>query len=102
MTPGLSKDIQCHVQLFLFYAMRHRAQVKLAASPDDHFNLPQGFMWVCMGYHIHFIIRKDKLVIVSGQETSKKYRWASWASPNLIFRRSLSLSVSLLCRKQAQ
>ena len=35
-----------------------RPQVNWAVDlviSDSHFNLPQGFVWVCMGSHTHFI-----------------------------------------------
>ena len=35
-----------------------RLHIKLAVSlviAYGHFNLPQGFVWVCMGKHTHFI-----------------------------------------------
>ena len=27
---------------------------------DGHFNLPQGFVWVCMGKHTYFIIQEGR------------------------------------------
>ena len=41
------------------------SQVKRVVSlviENGHFNLPQKFMWVCMGKHTHFGIWKDKSV----------------------------------------
>ena len=58
MTPGLSKDIQCHVWPYFLEAranqqIRHQATHKVGCQPGDfaycHFNLPPGFVWVYMG-----------------------------------------------------
>ena len=56
MTPGLSKDIRCHVLRPYFSKLanhqnRHQATHKWPASlviAYGHFNFPQGFVWVCM------------------------------------------------------
>ena len=58
MTPGLSKDIRCHVWPYFLQAsanqqIRHKATHKVGCQPGDfaydHFNLPPGFVWVYMG-----------------------------------------------------
>ena len=57
MTPRLSKDIQCHVWPYIFLNLQItrsdiRPHIKSAVSlviVCGHFNLPQGFVWVCMG-----------------------------------------------------
>ena len=61
VTPSLSKDIRCHVyHTFLKLQITRsdiRPHMKWAVSlviACDRFNLPQGFVWVCMGKHTHF------------------------------------------------
>ena len=57
MTPGLRKDIRCHVSPHVFLNLKSPDQtlghiIKLAVSlviAYGHFNHPQGFVWVCMG-----------------------------------------------------
>ena len=54
--PGLSKDIRCHVQPYFFLNLQVtesdiRPHIKWAVSlviTYGHFNLPQGFVWVCI------------------------------------------------------
>ena len=56
MTPGLSKDIRCHVRMTILFLNLQitrsdiRPHIKWAVSlmiAYGHFNLPQGFVWVC-------------------------------------------------------
>ena len=59
MTPGLSKDIQCHVRMTILFIIsasqqiRYQAIHKVGCQPGDfaygHFSLPLGFVWVYMG-----------------------------------------------------
>ena len=39
--------------------IRHQATHKVGCQPEDfaygHVNLPQGFVWVCMGQYTHFV-----------------------------------------------
>ena len=57
MTPGLSQDIQCHGWPYFFLNLQFTRSdiwphIKLAVSlviTCGHFNLPEGFVWVCMG-----------------------------------------------------
>ena len=56
MTPGVSKDIQCHVLTYFSkvsnHQIRHQVTYKVGCQPGDsyiHFNLLQGFVWVCVG-----------------------------------------------------
>ena len=40
------------------HLIRHQAKCKVGCQLGDRgwpFNLPQGFVWVCMGKHTHFI-----------------------------------------------
>ena len=59
MIPGFSKDIRYHVYDHIFSKLSHH---KLGHTPGphmkravtlmiaySHFNLPRGFVWVCMG-----------------------------------------------------
>ena len=55
MTPGLSKDIRCHVWPYFFFLNLQitrsdiRPHIKLAVNlmiANGHFNLPLGFVWV--------------------------------------------------------
>ena len=56
MTPGLRKDIWCHVSPYFILCLQiPRAEIqqqeKLAVNlvtVDGHLNLLQGFVWVCM------------------------------------------------------
>ena len=53
MTPGLSKDIRVHTFPNLQFTRSDiRPHIKWAVSlviAYGHFNLPQGFVWVCKG-----------------------------------------------------
>ena len=55
MTPGLSKDIQCHVwpySVLCLQITRYQATHKVGCQPGDcrwPLVLPRGFMWVSMG-----------------------------------------------------
>ena len=67
MTPGLSKDIQCHVSPYVFLILQiTRSDIRLhipwtvslviAYCP---FNPPQWFVWVRMGQHAHFVTTEE-------------------------------------------
>ena len=47
---ALSKDIQCHAWCTFFILFLH-----ITEYTSQHFNLSQGFVWVCMSWHTHFI-----------------------------------------------
>ena len=59
MTPGLSKDIRCHVRPWhTFFSkianhqIRHQATDKVGCRPGDciwSLNVPPGFVWVHIG-----------------------------------------------------
>ena len=58
MTPGLNKDIQCHVWPYFFISLQitrsdirqhTKRAVSLVIFAYGNFNLPQGFVWICMG-----------------------------------------------------
>ena len=58
MTPGLNKNFFLCLQIT---TAEIRPQAKYSINlviVDDHFNLPQRFVWVCMGYYTHFITPK--------------------------------------------
>ena len=56
MTPGLRKDIRCHVcpyflknlQITRLYIKLHIKWAVSLVIAYGHFNLPRGFVWVCM------------------------------------------------------
>ena len=59
MTPGHSKDIQCHVWPESFLCLQItksdiRPHVRGPGDCKESLDLPQGFVWVCMGEHPHF------------------------------------------------
>ena len=44
-----------------------RPHIKLAVSlviAHGHFNLPQGFVWICMSKHTHFITPEGQITIM--------------------------------------
>ena len=46
---------------FANYQIRHQATHKVGCEPGDGIlNLPQGFVWACMGSHTHCIIPEGK------------------------------------------
>ena len=61
VTSDLSKGIRCHAWPYSFLCLQiTRSDVgsNVGYQPGDCrwiFNLPQGFVWVCMGWHTHFI-----------------------------------------------
>ena len=60
MTPGLSKDIWCHVGPYSSLCLQitkseSRAHVTVSlVIADRQLNLPQGFMWVCTMYALTY------------------------------------------------
>ena len=72
MTPGLSKDILCHVLTILFLNVQItgsdiRPHIKWVVSlviAYGHFNLPQGFVWACM-YVVNILtLSRQRLILV--------------------------------------
>ena len=63
MTPGPSKDIWCHIWPLFFLCLQITRshiipQIKWTVSlviAGGRFNLPRGFVWVCMGKQTHLI-----------------------------------------------
>ena len=89
MTPGFSKDIQCHVWPYFFWTCTKlqitrldiRQHIKWAVSlviAYCHFNFPQGFVWVCpWGKYWHWL-----LTIMMKRKTYHK-SMASYLNSNL-------------------
>ena len=80
-TLGVMYDILC----FMFAKQANlnnlkqanvRPQVKCAVrrvTVDGHFNLPKGFVWVCMGKHTHFITQEGTSSRASQMHDSQLY-----------------------------
>ena len=78
------------VTLFLLasHQIRYQAHVKVAVSlviADGHFNFPQGFVWVCMGNHVHFITHKGNNIGHAQCCLPLKRNSLSLAFPSVVF-----------------
>ena len=71
MAQRISKDIRWHLWLLFLHLQITRSDISLHIKwvvrmviAYDHFNLPQSFVWVYIGWYNHFIIHLMRVLVI--------------------------------------
>ena len=111
ITPGLTKGIQHTVQPYPFLSLLitravfkpHVILVVSLVTEEGHVNLPQGFVWVCMGLYTLFIIPTGCIHLVNctksyclGRANSMLYKQTSPYAASHLSRNTVRNFASLL------